>query len=299
MSIVFQNFFLKIPLSFFEKKGKLQKKNFQQHDNSFSDQNNSVNNLSSPLSQIPEDATLPSYQKPRGDGNVVMFTSLSLILLAFFILLFALSSPKTKEKQLKLAFEIKRAFQSVGGLFSNIGDSAEVGQGRQEQTLEVSSSVESLLSDLSSFVEENEELKNFSYEVTNEEFLMQIPADFTFKVGSAEISRKALPFLDKIFEMIARTENKVRIEGHTDDLPVSNSVYKSSWELSAARAVNVLRFFANKKIIPRARFSAAGYGPHRPIASNRISEERAKNRRITLIFIGPLKTLGGPLGTGK
>ncbi|MBF0288293.1 MAG: OmpA family protein [SAR324 cluster bacterium] len=249
--------------------------------------------------ETSNDSERVCYQKPKGDGNVVMFTSLSLILLAFFILLYALSSPKSKQKQLELAFEIKRAFQSIGGLFSDIGDSAEVGQGRQEKTLEVSSSVESLLSNLSSFVEANEELENFSYEVTNEDFLMQLPTDFTFKEGSAEINRNAFPFLEKIFEMIARTENNIRIEGHTDDLPVRHSAYESSWELSAARAVNVLRFFASKKIIPRARFSAAGYGPYRPIASNRISDGRSKNRRITLIFIGPLKTLGGPLGTGK
>ncbi|MBF0280585.1 MAG: flagellar motor protein MotB [SAR324 cluster bacterium] len=239
------------------------------------------------------------YQKPRGDGNTVMFTSLSLILLAFFILLFALSSPKSKDKQLELAFEIQKAFKSMGGLFGDIGDSIEVGRGTNEQTLEVSSQVESLLSELSSFTEKEEDLEDFSYEVNSEEFKLEIPSDFTFEPGSAQINPRAEPFLEKIFEMIVRTENKLKIEGHTDDLPSRNALFDSNWELSAARAMNVLRFFTDKKVVPESRFSAVGYGRYRPVSSNRLSSGRAKNRRITITFIGTVKPLGGPLGTGK
>ena len=239
------------------------------------------------------------YQKPRGDSNTVMFTSLSLILLAFFILLFALSSPKSREEQVELALEIQKAFKSVGGLFTDIGDAPQVGRGRQEQTLEVSSQVESLLSELSSFAEEHEELANFSYEVSSEEFKMQIPTDFTFVPGSAQIHQKAFPFLDKIFEMIARTENKVRVEGHTDDLPSRNALFDSNWEVSAARAMNVVRYFTTKKTVPDSRFAATGYGRYRPLASNRLSSGREVNRRISIIFEGTLKPLGGPLGTGE
>ena len=239
------------------------------------------------------------YQKPKGNSNTVMFTSLSLILLAFFILLYALSSPKSKEQQLELAFEIKKAFQSIGGLFRDIGEAVEVGRGQQEQTLEVSSQVELLLAELNNFVEENEELETFSYEVSQEEFLIEVPVDFTYPANTAQINPKAIPFLNKIFEVIARTENKVRIEGHTDDLPSQNPLFPSNWELSAARATNVLRFFVDKKIVPQHRFSAMGYGSYRPIASNRLSEGRAKNRRTTIVLMGALKPLGGALGTGK
>lgn len=239
------------------------------------------------------------YKKPKGNSNTVMFTSLSLILLAFFILLYALSSPKSKDKQLKLAFEIKKAFQSIGGLFQDIGESAEVGRGRQEQTLEVSSQVELLLAELNNFVEENDELENFSYEVSQEKFLIRVPTEFTFPPGSVQVSPKAFGFLNKIFEVIARTENKIRVAGHTDDLPSTNPLFASNWELSAARATEILRFFADKKTVPQHRFSAVGYGSYRPIASNRLSEGRAKNRRTTLVFLGELQLLGGELGTGN
>lgn len=237
--------------------------------------------------------------KPRGDSNVVMFTSLSLILLAFFILLYALSSPKSKTKRTELAFEIKRAFQSVGGLFADLGDSAETGRGRTENTLEVSSQVEALVSELNTFVEADESLEEFSYEVREEALVLQIPTDFSFEADSAQLTSKAEPFLNKIFEMIVQTENQVRVEGHSDDLPLESSPYASHWELSAARANQVLLFFVNKKIVPEVRFSAAGYGDSRPMATNRFSEGRAKNRRITLNIIGAVRSLGGPLGTGK
>ncbi len=228
-----------------------------------------------------------------------MFTSLSLILLAFFILLYALSSPKNKEKQQELAYEIKQAFQSIGGLFSGPGDDVETGRGRQEKTLEVSSQAEALLSELQGYSETEEGLEEFSYEMTSEELRLQIPTDFTFDAGNIVVSKKAHPFLDKIFEMIVRTENQVRIEGHTDDLSFRNTKYQSNWELSAARAINVLRYFVAKKEVPEHRFSAAGYGEYQPVASNRFSEGRSRNRRITILFIGGLKPLGGSLGTGK
>ena len=99
--------------------------------------------------------------------------------------------------------------------------------------------------------------------------------------------------------MIARTENKVRVEGHTDDIPVQTSQYENNWELSAARATNVVRFFAQKRIVPESRFSAAGYGSNHPIASNRFTGGREKNRRISLVFVGPIQPLGGELGTGN
>ncbi|MBF0237026.1 MAG: flagellar motor protein MotB [SAR324 cluster bacterium] len=249
---------------------------------------------------IPEglDITVEhSRFRPTGDSNTVMMTSLSLILLAFFILLYAMSSPNNK-KQAKIALEIKRAFESIGGILNNTGPAFETGRGTSKEKLEVSAEVETFLSELQGYSEEDRDLEQFSYEVTNEALLIHIPTRFAFQENSTEIQPKAYPFMDKIYNFIERSENRVRIEGHTDDVPFRVSDFDPNWTLSADRSMRVLRYFLKKSMVPASRFAASGYSSQRPLASNRFSEGREKNRRITIVIVNPVHLLGGPLGTG-
>jgi chemotaxis protein MotB len=91
--------------------------------------------------------------------------------------------------------------------------------------------------------------------------------------------------LNKIGLIIAETPCNVRIEGHTDNFPIHNVKYPSNWELSTARAVNVLRFFIENANIPAEKLSAVGFGKYHPVVPNDISANRAKNRRVEIIFI--------------
>lgn len=79
----------------------------------------------------------------------------------------------------------------------------------------------------------------------------------------------------------------MRIEGHTDNVPIRTPRYPSNWELSTARAVNVLRYFTEQENLHASRFSAVGYGDTQPVASNDTAEGRAKNRRVALILLYP------------
>ena len=74
----------------------------------------------------------------------------------------------------------------------------------------------------------------------------------------------------------------VRVEGHTDNRPISNSRFRSNWELSTARAMVVLRKLASEGV-PAERLSAAGYGEFRPVASNAAEDGRKQNRRVDLV----------------
>jgi len=76
-------------------------------------------------------------------------------------------------------------------------------------------------------------------------------------------------------------DNQIRIEGHTDDLPIHNSVFPSNWELSSARAISVLRYFIQKGIEPQ-RLAAVGYGEYHPLVPNTSPENRARNRRVEI-----------------
>jgi chemotaxis protein MotB len=96
--------------------------------------------------------------------------------------------------------------------------------------------------------------------------------------------------LDKVAEVIGGTAERVRVEGHTDDVPVSRRLkekFTSNWELSAARAANVVRYFQFGKGIDPARMEAVGLGPYRPDAPNDSFEGRAQNRRVVIVLTAP------------
>ena len=91
--------------------------------------------------------------------------------------------------------------------------------------------------------------------------------------------------LEKIGAIIARTSYFIRIEGHTDNLPIHTKLFPSNWDLSTARAVNVLRYFIQSHRIDAQRLAAVGFGEFQPLAPNDTPANRAKNRRVEMIFI--------------
>ena len=110
--------------------------------------------------------------------------------------------------------------------------------------------------------------------------------DILFDSGKAEVKKGAYPILDKVSAVIRTKvpDKNIGISGHTDNVPIKHSGWKSNWELSTARATNVLYYLEKKKISP-SRLSATGYGKHRPIVSNDTEGGRAKNRRVEILIL--------------
>ncbi len=105
-----------------------------------------------------------------------------------------------------------------------------------------------------------------------------------FDSGSAEIQANEETLI-QLAELINSLDNYVRIEGHTDTVPINSSVYPSNWELSSARATSVVQLFINECGFSPEKLVAVGYGEYRPVADNSTSEGRAKNRRIDIIVL--------------
>ena len=116
---------------------------------------------------------------------------------------------------------------------------------------------------------------------------MRLSDHTLFEVGVATISQQAIPLLKKVGDIIARTSVDVRIEGHTDDLPIKTAQFPSNWELSTARAVKVLRYFIETGGIVNQRLSAVGCGEFQPMVPNDSPAHRARNRRVEIIFLKP------------
>ena len=106
-----------------------------------------------------------------------------------------------------------------------------------------------------------------------------------FDPGSAEIKKDYEGTLLEIAEMISVMDNLIRIEGHTDNVPMNSALYPSNWDLSVARAANVVRLITKKSNASPEKLIAVGYGEYRPIADNSTREGRAKNRRIDIIVL--------------
>ena len=113
---------------------------------------------------------------------------------------------------------------------------------------------------------------------------IEIKSEMLFSSGEAALQLKASPVLRKISEVFNETTNVIRVEGHTDNVPIETIEFPSNWDLSAARAASVVRELIEVGIEP-ARLVAVGYGEHHPVASNKLAEGRFKNRRVALVLI--------------
>ncbi|MPZ98555.1 MAG: OmpA family protein [Dehalococcoidia bacterium] len=131
--------------------------------------------------------------------------------------------------------------------------------------------------------------------ITREEdgIVLRLAENLIFPSASADIRPEALPVLSLVAEAVLDLPNEIRVEGHTDNVPVTTDTYPSNWELSAARATAVLRHLVDAGGLDPERVFAAGYGEYRPVAENLTPEGRAVNRRADIVILYPVARIGG------
>jgi chemotaxis protein MotB len=113
---------------------------------------------------------------------------------------------------------------------------------------------------------------------------VEIRADILFPSGSAQLSPSAVNVIERLAGAVATFPNLIRVEGHTDDLPIKTQAFYSNWELSAARAASVVRVLASHGVAA-PRLAVIGYGENRPRGSNATAEGRNTNRRVVLVIL--------------
>jgi chemotaxis protein MotB len=106
-----------------------------------------------------------------------------------------------------------------------------------------------------------------------------------FGSGDDTITEASLPSIGKMAAVLQGLPNPVRLEGHTDSVPIHNSRFRSNWELSAARSIAMLEVLSKRFGIPAGRFAVAGYADTIPVDSNDKEEGRAHNRRVDLVVV--------------
>jgi chemotaxis protein MotB len=115
--------------------------------------------------------------------------------------------------------------------------------------------------------------------------VISMPEAGAFPAGRAELSPDAQKLLFDLADRLRSSPGGIRVEGHTDDVPIHNAAFASNWELSTARATEVVQFLVMKCGLAANRLSAAGFGEFRPRTPNDSDAARAKNRRVELIVL--------------
>jgi chemotaxis protein MotB len=106
-----------------------------------------------------------------------------------------------------------------------------------------------------------------------------------FESGSAQMKSASQATFDRIAKLLRERECQIRVEGHTDNIPIHNGTFSSNWELSASRATEIVRLLIVRNGYSPARLSAAGYAEFHPVATNTTAEGRGSNRRVDIVIL--------------
>lgn len=258
------------------------------------------------------------HEEENGEAWLLPYSDLMTLLLAVFIVLFAVSKvDQTKTEEMADSFRKTMITDGGAGVLTNDGDSAvplyqdgsgDGSDGSSENVTEEPSTdteTETESEGNSSGVLEQEEMDKLeklqskldvifknqgvdasvSTHIDERGLIISLNNAILFDSGSAEIKPENQNLLIKVASTIKTLNNYILIEGHTDNQPISTSIYPSNLELSCARAANVVKLFIDKSNIDPEKLVPAGRGEYKPIADNSTEEGRSKNRRIDIIIL--------------
>jgi chemotaxis protein MotB len=234
---------------------------------------------------------LKRRQKAKKENNerwLLTYSDMITLLLIFFIVMYTLSRIDVKKFQ-ALSTSLSKAMGAGGMVLDSPGPSVVPGVSGTISEVAPSSGENSQLDQIKSQLEEYIRESNLQAKisVTMEErgVVLSFQEEVLFKLGSAELTPRAREIITKVGPVLETVPNYLRVEGHTDNLPIHTAQYPSNWELSSARANTVLReLLKNFKIYPQ-RLSAVAYGEYRPLVQNDTDANRQINRRVNIVIL--------------
>lgn len=145
----------------------------------------------------------------------------------------------------------------------------------------------SLVAELESVLGEDLILPGVEMSTSLRGVVISLPEAGSFPAGRAELSQPARDVMLELADRLRDLPNFIRVEGHTDDVPIATPQFASNWELSTARATRVVQFLIDECDLDPARLAAAGYAEFRPRLPNASAESRARNRRVDIVVLDP------------
>lgn len=216
------------------------------------------------------------------------------LLLTFFIMLYSVSAVnEQKVRQLAASFQNVLLGQAGDTLFDfnmKNGDVPLVGE--ETSGISTGNAANDVYKKVQEVVQKNKLESSVEIKRDPRGVIIELRDNVLFDSGSAEIKTNSVNILEKLNSVISSVPYNISVEGHTDNVPISNYKYESNWELSTARAVSVVKYFVETKNNTPVRFTAAGYGEYKPLVANDSDEHRAKNRRVNILIVASEKETG-------
>lgn len=248
------------------------------------------------------------HEEHVDESWLVPYADLLTLLLALFIVLYAMSSVDSK-KFAALADVFSKEFQSGTGIFDypsptpvQIEEESDLDEQNDTSTESAKSLTEEELKEVqkqqdqqelseiqdkvNSYIEDNKLGEKLETSLTDEGLLVSIRDNVLFASGNAEIRSQDRNIVSEISNLLVMNPPRnIIVSGHTDNVPISNANFDSNWELSVTRAINFMKLLLENDELDPSTFSAKGYGEFNPIASNDTADGRERNRRVEILIM--------------
>ena len=220
------------------------------------------------------------------DSNwMTTFSDMMTLLLTFFVLLYSMSTIDAQKFQAAISSLRENIGIMPGG--RTVSNEALVNSGSLGSDISPSprSDLTAAMASMQQYVQERDLEDQIKMEMTQRGLVVRFTGQILYDLGEAEIKEEGREVLNKVANELKEMPNNVMVEGHTDNLPIQTEEFPSNWELSTARATEVIKYFIEDPGITPERLSAAGYSEYRPIKDNDSSENRALNRRVEVVIL--------------
>ena len=230
------------------------------------------------------------------DRWLVSYADFITLLFAFFVVLYA-SSQMDRKKVVQVSAAIKGAFEQLGAFSGNAADvhaqqpaDGAVATARPDQTDPAMAAspfpdVSKLKRDLQDALGEQIQKHEIEIHATPEGLVVSLREIGFFNSGEATLLPEGQATLTRIAGVLMEKGFQIRVEGNTDNVPIHTGRFRSNWELSTARATEVVSLLVEQHGFDPTLISAAGYSEYRPVGSNDTEEGRKQNRRVDLVIV--------------
>ncbi len=234
----------------------------------------------------------PEAQEEGAPAWMCTYGDMVTLILTFFILLFSFSTIDAKKWE-----EVVASFTGARMIVIQPLDPGAVEKGFDFPTPrptppaneEQKEEFDELYQRIRQHIQDNDLESQLAVDKSDDVILLRVTDSILFDSGKADIKPEAHTLLAKVAQLFDEYETSIagiRIEGHTDNVPIHTAQFNDNWDLSTARATGVLRFFLTRSVIPPPKYTASGYGEYHPVASNLTDEGKTQNRRVDFVIQG-------------
>ncbi|MCE5220929.1 MAG: OmpA family protein [Clostridium sp.] len=228
------------------------------------------------------------HEEHVDEAWLLPYSDMLTLLLALFIVMFAMGQTD-KAKFQAMSKEFNAIFSGGSGVMQQDGNSVIPMDGQGGFGINSAKAEEDKMTEIKKMLEQEIGKEGYSdkikVDLTSEGLEIAIQDAVLFKSGEADILNDVSPLLLKISNMLHDLGNQVKIAGHTDNVPISNAKFRSNWDLSAMRAINVMNLMVTSTGISADKASIEAHGEYMPKYDNSTEEGRTKNRRVEIIVI--------------